>query len=232
MVNILITRQENQAKELAELLGQEGYNSFVEPLFEVKTLDLSDYSLKKSPSFVIITSANAIFALNQFKIDKNTKIYAVGSKTAQKIAEIGYKNIVSTQKYSALALKNLICDNQQEKTGIYLCGSIITIDFSKELQEFGFEIEKILAYKIIESKNLSKQLLKFSEKNNFDIVLLFSQNSAIIFFNLAKEYNLLDYFNNSKILCLSKKIFLQVKALGFQNVAEFKDFKILKEFYD
>jgi len=233
MKNVLITRTENQAKKLGKTLGSQGFTTFIEPLFTVEKIKIN----KKPESqiaAIIITSSNAISAISDFNLPKNIKIFAVGKQTAQKLEEVGFQNITFPKENSAVALLELITKTHHDKTGLnlYLHGSVITLDFEKELQKLGFNSQKILAYKTHEIVNFSTDLLNFSKQKTFDQVLFFSSNSVKIFFNLAKKHNLLEYFASAQLLCLSEKILTEVKKINAKNCATFDQFPTLKKFYD
>ncbi len=229
--NILLTREQNKSLELLNLLTKAGFKTFSEPLFLTK--NVSNIKLKglKQPSFVIITSQNACNGLLKSGISKDIKIYAVGKKTARSLENLGFNQVVFPEVSSAKALKEMILAQEKPSCGAYFHGSIISLDFAAELKAAGFLIEKIQSYKIYRKNNFSKELLDFSKTEFFAKVLIFSQNSAKIFLDLAKKHNLLAYFKQSQILCMSEKILLEIKNSGFENAAIFSDFPILKEIY-
>jgi uroporphyrinogen-III synthase len=226
MKNLLLTRPHKDSQQLFYLLKKEGFTPFIEPLFTVKKITVSKKTDEKI-SAIIVTSANSCDAVIDYGFEKNIKIFSVGKKTAQKLFAAKFTNIVTSSHNSAESLKNLISQENHEKI-LYFHGSKITLDFSKELKN----VEKILAYKTFSAKSFSSEFLKISQQKTFNQVLLFSQNSAEIFFKLATKHNLLEYFATSQILCLSDKILACVKKFGFNNSATFSDFPILKKFYD
>jgi uroporphyrinogen-III synthase len=258
MKNVLITRNRNQAQEIAQVFENAGFKSFIEPLFSVVKITpkkikakikasikagITKKNIKKNTgqkiSAIIITSANSCQALIDFSLLQKVKlqkvkIFCVGKKTAQKLAGLDFKNIILAPQNSALSLHNLIVKTHCNKSGliIYFHGSVITLDFQKSLKKYGFAVEKVLAYKTCEAESFSAEFLKFCEENFFDHILLFSRNSAGIFLKLSAQHNLLEYFRRSQILCLSSKILDEVKKYGFSNSAIFNQFPILKNFYD
>ncbi len=226
MKNILLTRPRKDSHELASFLEKDGFSPFIEPLFTVKKIAINKKPDSKT-SAVIITSANACDAVIDFGFNKNIKIFSVGKKTAQKLFDANFTNIVTSPQNSAESLKDLIAQEKHEKI-LYFHGSVVTLDFSKELKN----VEKILAYETFLTENFSPEFLKISQQKTFNQVLLFSQNSAKTFFELATKHNLLEYFATSQILCLSDKILTCVKKFGFSNSTTFSDFPTLKKFYD
>lgn len=224
MKTVLITRPHQQAKELAQFLENAKFRTFIEPLFAVEKLPISKISLPISAA--IITSANACDAVINSNLSKNIKVFSVGKKTSQKLFEAGFKNIVFSGENSAESLQNLIA--YEAGKILYFHGSVMSVNFAKKFKN----VENIFAYKTHEMKNFSPELLQFSHQKSFHYILLFSQNSAEIFFKLAEKHNLLEYFKASQILVLSEKILIRAKEIGFKKVKIFTEIPILKKFYD
>lgn len=233
MKNILITRAKDRSHDMVRTLESEGFSTFLEPLFTVKNIFIAKEEFLQI-SAIIVTSYNACDALIKFDLPKKTKIFVVGDRTAQKISEFGFTNIIISAENSAASLKDLIIKSDLDKSGLilYFHGPIISLDFAEELKDFDFRVKKILSYQLEEVSTFSSELLDFSKKASFDEVLLFSQNSAKIFLKLAKHHNLLEFFTKSKLLCFSEKILSEVRSLGFANSAIFKENSILEKFYD
>ena len=232
MKNILLTRPREHSRELAELLEKGGFAPFIEPLFVVKK-NLVNKKVQAKTAAIIITSANACDAVIDFGFAKEVTIFSVGKKTAKKLIAAGFTNIVTAPENSAESLKDLIVKTADKSLEIlYFHGSIVTLDFQNELTKLNFKVQKILAYETFAVENFSPEFLEISRQKTFDQVLIFSRNSAKIFFKLASRHNLLEYFAASQILCLSKKILSDVQNFGFTNSATFEEFPILKKFYD
>lgn len=231
MEKILITRHSNRAKELRKYLEENKTIVVCEPLFEVKKVNIE--KLNQNFGAIIITSKNAIESLLSYNFDKNIKIFCVGKKTANEVKKFGFLNIEFAVDENALSLMSLIVENYQAKNLpiLYLHGEIITLDFAKELQNHNMVVKKILCYKTLE-KDFSDEFLHFCQNNSFDYILVFSQNSAKIFANLAQKHNLIKFFNNSKILGFSNKICDILIKSNFKKVAKFDEFKILKNYYN
>jgi uroporphyrinogen-III synthase len=221
---ILITRPKNQAQELVKFFEKQKIKTFVEPLFEVEELAID--KIAGDFSAVIITSINACHALEKSGISKALKIFTIGKKTAQKLQEIGFTNIIYSPENSVNSLLDLIKNYQGQI--LYLRGEKISLDLAKTFKN----ISEVIVYKTHENKDFSAELLEFCRTNSFAEILLFSQNSAEIFFKLAKKHNLLEYFQGSQIVCLSEKILNSVSKFGFKNVKTFSANPILKNFYE
>ena len=233
MQNVLVTRIKNQAQELLETLNQQGFSTFIEPLFTLEQIKAEPH-FTQDLAAVIITSSNAISTLLNFQLKKTVKIFAVGKKTAQKLKESGFDNIAFPKKNSAAALLNLIIKTEKNKIGLilYFHGSITNIDFSAELGLHNFNVKNILSYKTQEVVNFSAELLEFTRHKKFDHILFFSTNGVKTFFKLAKKHNLLEYFASAQLLCLSEKILIEAQKFNSKNSRTFDKFPTLKNFYD
>ncbi len=231
MSNVLLTRSHKNSRELAKILEDAGFQISFEPLFEIE--ELCDTKINKNIPAVIISSANACKSLINSELARDIKIFSVGKKTAEKLALAGFCNISVSLENSAESLKNLIIEKGKRTSEIaYFHGSVVTLDFAKELQKNGFKVQKILAYKTEEIADFSSEFLEKCSNQKFDKVLIFSKNSAKIFFKLVAQNNMLEYFSDSQILCLSEKILDEAKRLGFKKCATFSDLPILAKFYD
>ncbi len=243
---VLITRPKDQAQEIAQHLENNGFEVFIEPIFLVQKNSLKNFELQnlaqKKIGAIILTSSNAAdiaFEVAEIlDLNKGVKIFAVGKKTAKKFLLAGYQNVICPERNSAEDLIQMILIDQEivskknQEILLYFCGEFVTVDFKAELEKSGITVEKILSYKIIEEQIFSENFLAEIKKSQFDFVLLYSKNNAKHFCELSKKYNLLEYFQGSRILCLSENILSVLRNSEFKNSATFAEVPILKKFYD
>lgn len=222
MSTCLIIRAQEEAQKTAKMLETRGFKAIIEPIFSVKKLavDVTD----KNPQALIITSSNACEAVINSGFTKDVKIFAVGQQSAQQLAAKGYSNITYSPENSAASLNNIISASLDPLAGriLYFCGDTITLDFQLELEPLSFRVAKILAYKIKWHENFSPEFLTKIGKEPLNFILFYSQNSLKNFHRLAKNNNLLEYFGDSTLLCLSDKIAVTAKELGFKKIGDFK----------
>jgi uroporphyrinogen-III synthase len=242
MKKILIIRQAQQSQALSQFLKQQNYQIFVEPLFIVKKIFNENNWLQyrhKNISAIVITSQNAIDSLKKFNCDINIKIFAVGKKTALKLVEAGFINVSFPKQSCVAELLKLIKKSNLDKTGaiLYLRGENISFDLQNSLQKSGYNCAEILTYKTIAKKSFSLELLKNIKNVDYDSILIFSQKTLELFFLLAKNHNLLEYFANSSLIVFSQKIANKAEELAkenfkFKKIEKFSDNIILKNFYE
>lgn len=212
MKSALVTRTKNSSAEIIKFLEDRGFHVFCEPLFTVEKLVAKKISTPFSAA--IITSSNACLTLENSGVSKETKIFTVGEKTAQELKRCGFQNIILSPRNSAESLFDLVAEESGQI--LYFRGAMISFDFAAKLKN----VEEILAYKTHEVANFSTDFKKIP----YDQVLIFSKNSCEIFHKLITRHNLLEYFANSQILCLSQQILERAKELGFKKLSKIEQF--------
>lgn len=209
MAKILLTGSKKVSTQATKILQEKNHQIIIQPLFSIQKksdlyLEISDY---KNLQAVLITSPNAVFALEKLVIKKDNLILTVGEKTAKKVKKLGYKNVISANN-SAASLLDLALEKLSKNKGvtIYLSGEIITLDLAEKLNEKGFMAKRMIVYKTMEIENFSDKTIDKIRQGDISEVWLYSKNSVIIFHKLAKKHNLLECLDKIKILCLSWKI--------------------------
>ncbi len=231
---ILITRPQNEARELAFYLENKGFEAIIEPIFSVKSSEITEKFAENEIQAIILTSIGANEAFLAANFAKNVKIFTIGEKTAQKLLQNGYENVIFPKISNFLALKELILENCDKNKGkiLYFCGNFITFDFAKWLESEGFLAQKILAYKIEYKDSFSSDFLNKIKSQKIDYVLVFSKNAAKNLYFLVKNHNLLEYFEDSMIIGFSDEIMRKIKEIGFKNFGNFREISALKNFYN
>lgn len=203
-MNVLITKTGQASGEPIKI---DDFTIFNEPLLIINKF--KPKINKEKIAAVIITSANACEALARANLDLDTKIFAVGSKTATAAREIGYQNILYPEIASAKNLLKLIYEQKKfelfEGKILYFAGSEVALDFARELNP-NYIVEKVLAYEARPIENFSARFLKLSRLIKFDYVAIYSKRGAKAFLELTRKYNLLEYFLSSKMLCISDSV--------------------------
>ena len=210
-------------KNLADLI-------FYEELLKITTLNtlsIQNFLAYQQQNIdgIIISSQNAILALNNCFLDKNINIFTVGKNTAQKIVNLGYKNVFFPAKYGAEELLQIILAKHsvlKNKHLVYVHGSAITLDFSKILLTKNIKVSSFLAYQTSFSDNFSESLQQFLTLHNFDKIFIFSSNALLAFFHKMQNNNLQNKLIASPIYCISNKVMSLAQNYGFKNINTFE----------
>ena len=155
---------------------------------------------------IIFTSSNAIKFLDTKLLDKNIKCFCVGNATELLAKEKGFQNIFSAEG-NVNNLKEIILQNFKSSEGklLYISGETITFELDKFLISEGLKVERVINYSSDPIEKFNEILIDDLKNNVPDIVYIYSQNSAISFKNLIKNYNLQNHWMNTNLMCISEK---------------------------
>jgi len=204
-MHILFTRPFDDCHELMLRFKSLGHMVSHIPVISIQKViyESLDFSLFKG---IIFTSSNAIKFLDTQKIDKKIKCFCVGN-TTEKVAKMkGFQNIYVAGG-NVENLKEIIFQNFGASDGnlIYVTGQIISSDLDKKLISQGYNLKRIINYKAIEQEKFNNGEIEKLKDKMPDIVYVYSQNSAISFLNMIKNYNLQSFWMNTNLMCISEK---------------------------
>ena len=204
-MHILFTRPIDDSKDLILKFKSLGHIVSSIPVISIKKKEYSkiDFSSFKG---IIFTSSNAIKFLDIKLLDKNIKCFCVGSTTDRLAKEKGFQNIFSAEG-NVNNLKEIILQNFKSSEGklLYISGETITFELDKFLISEGLKVERVINYSSDPIEKFNEILIDDLKNNVPDIVYIYSQNSAISFKNLIKNYNLQNHWMNTNLMCISEK---------------------------
>jgi uroporphyrinogen-III synthase len=204
-MHILLTRPLEDSIQL--ILRFQKLNHYVShmPLIKIEKENYENLNFSNYKG-IIFTSSNSIKFLDTKLIDKKIICFCVGSSTEKKARSNGFQNIYSADG-SVSNLKELLLQNFNSSDGklLYVSGEIVSTNLDQELISEGYSVKRIINYvaKPIEKINetfIDKLKLKMPE-----IVFVYSQNSAINFLNIIKNYQLVDLWMDTNLMCLGEK---------------------------
>lgn len=204
-MHVLFTRPIDDSKDLILKFKSLGHIVSSIPVISIKKKEHSkiDFSSFKG---IIFTSSNAIKFLDIKFLDKNIKCFCVGNATELLAKEKGFQNIFSAEG-NVNNLKEIILQNFKSSEGklLYISGETITFELDKFLISEGLKVERIINYSSDPIEKFNEILIDDLKNNVPDIVYIYSQNSAISFKNLIKNYNLQNHWMNTNLMCISEK---------------------------
>ena len=204
-MHVLFTRPIDDSKDLILKFKSLGHIVSSIPVISIKKKEYSkiDFSSFKG---IIFTSSNAIKFLDTKLLDKNIKCFCVGNATELLAKEKGFQNIFSAEG-NVNNLKEIILQNFKSSEGklVYISGETITFELDKFLISEGLKVERVINYSSDPIEKFNEILIDDLKNNIPDIVYIYSQNSAISFKNLIKNYNLQNHWMNTNLMCISEK---------------------------
>jgi len=217
-MHILFTRPFDDCHELMLRFRSLGHMVSHIPVISIQKIiyESLDFSLFKG---IIFTSTNAIKFLDTQKIDKKIKCFCVGNAT-EKVAKIkGFQNIYVAGG-NVENLKEIIFQNFEVSDGnlIYVTGQIISSNLDKKLISEGYNLKRIINYKAIAQEKFNNDEIEKLKVQIPDIVYVYSQNSALSFLNMIKNYNLQNSWMNTNLMCISEKTSTVLNEIKWKKI--------------
>ena len=204
-MHILFTRPLEDSHEIMLKFKSLGNDVSHLPLISIEGLKYASLNYSDFKG-IIFTSSNAIKFLDIKDIDKKIVCFCVGSATEKKARSFGFQNVFAADG-NVDNLKELILLNFNSSDGklLYVSGEAVSTNLDEELIAEGYSVKRIVNYitkpiEKIDETFIDKLKLKMPE-----IVFVYSQNSAISFLNIIKNYQLVDLWMNTNLMCLGEK---------------------------
>ncbi|MDB9937525.1 uroporphyrinogen-III synthase, partial [Candidatus Pelagibacter sp.] len=187
-MHILLTRPLEDCHEMILKFQSLGHEISHLPLINIEGLkyETLNYSEFKG---IIFTSTNAIKFLNIKDIDKKLKCFCVGNATEKKARSVGFQNVLAADG-NVDNLKELILLNFNTLEGkiLYVSGEIISSNLDHDLISNGYTIERVINYKANPIEKYDEDFIKKLKLKMPEITYIYSQNSAINFLKMIKNY--------------------------------------------
>jgi uroporphyrinogen-III synthase len=204
-MHILFTRPLEDSHEMILRFQSLGHEISHLPLIKIEGLKYKtpNYSEFKS---IVFTSVNAIKFLDTKNIDKKLKCFCVGSATEKKARSSGFQNVFSAGG-NVSNLKELILQNFKPSEGklIYISGEIISSDLDKELISSSYKIERLINYRANSIEKYDESFIEKLKVKMPEIIYIYSQNSAINFLKVIKNYQLETLWMDTNLMCIGEK---------------------------
>ena len=217
-MHILLTRPLEDSQELILRFQELGHNVSHLPLIKIEkknyeNLNFSDYK------GIIFTSSNSIKFLDIKLIDKKIHCFCVGNKTEQNARSKGFLNVYSANG-SANNLKELILQNYNSSHGklLYVSGEHISVNLDKELISEGYNVKRIINYEAHPLEKINEDFIEKLKLKMPQIVFIYSQNSAINFLNIIKNYQLVDLWMETNLMCLGEKTSTVLNEIKWKKI--------------
>jgi len=204
-MHILLTRPLEDCSEMILKFQSLGNQVSHLPLINIEKVNYDELNLSEFGA-IIFTSANAVKHLNIEKLNKNIICFCVGNTTEKKARSVGFQNTISAEG-NVSNLKELILQNYNSKGAklLYVSGELISVDLDQQLIKEGYNIKRIINYRVNHNIKFDENFVKALKANMPDIVYIYSQNSASSFLNFIKIYQLESLWMNTNLMCIGEK---------------------------
>ena len=204
-MHILFTRPLEDCHEMILKFQSLGHEISHLPLINIEGLkyEVPNYSEFKG---IIFTSANAVKFLDIKNIDKKIACFCVGSATEKKARSSGFQNVFAADG-NVNNLKELILLNFNSSEGklLYISGEVISSNLDQDLTSNGYTIERVINYKANPIEKYDEDFIEKLKLKMPEITYIYSQNSAINFLKIIKNYQLETLWMNTNLMCIGEK---------------------------
>ncbi|MDA8918166.1 uroporphyrinogen-III synthase [Candidatus Pelagibacter sp.] len=204
-MHILFTRPLEDCYEMILKFQSLGHEISHLPLINIEGLKYESLNYSEFKG-IIFTSSNAIKFLDIKNIDKKLKCFCVGSATEKKARSVGFQNVFAADG-NVNNLKELILQNFNSSQGnlLYISGEVVSSNLDKELISNGYTIKRVINYRTNPIKNYDEDFIEKLKLKMPEITYIYSQNSAINFLKVIKNYQLETLWMNTNLMCIGER---------------------------
>ena len=143
----------------------------------------------------------------------------IRTATEKKARSVGFQNIFAADG-NVNNLKELILQNFNSSDGklLYVSGEIISNDLDQMLISEGYNVKRIVNYKANSVEKFDNKFIEKLKLNMPEITYVYSQNSAISFLNLIKNYQLENLFKNTNLMCIGEKTSAVLNEIKWKKI--------------
>jgi len=217
-MHILLTRPLEDSREMILKFQSLGHEVTHMPLISIEGIKYEDLNFSDFKG-IIFTSSNAIKFLDTKSVDKKINCFCVGSATESKAKSIGFQNIFAADG-NVNNLKELILQNFNSSDGklLYVSGEIISNDLDQQLISEGYNVKRIINYTANPVEKFNNKFIEKLKLKMPEIVYIYSQNSAISFLNLIKNYQLENLWMNTNLMCIGEKTSAVLNEIKWKKI--------------
>jgi len=204
-MHILLTRPLEDCQEMILKFQSLGHNVSHLPLISIEGLNYENLNLSDFNG-IIFTSSNAIKFFDIKNIDKKIVCFCVGSATEKKARSVGFQNVFAAEG-NVNNLKELILQNFNSSEGklLYVSGEVVSSNLDKQLLSEGYNVKRVINYRANPIEKYNEDFIEKLKLKMPEIVYVYSQNSAINFLKVIKNYNLETLWMTANLMCISEK---------------------------
>ena len=204
-MHILLTRPLEDCHEMILKFQSLGHEVSHLPLINIEGLKYKPLNYSEFRG-IIFTSANAVKFLDIKGIDKKITCFCVGSATEKKARNTGFQNVFAADG-NVDNLKELILQNFNSSEGklLYISGEVISSNLDQDLISNGYTIKRLINYRTNPVEKYDEDFIEKLKLKMPEITYIYSQNSAINFLSIIKNYQLETLWMNTNLMCIGEK---------------------------
>ena len=204
-MHILFTRPVEDCHEMILKFQSLGHEVSHLPLISIEGLKYEPLNYSEFRG-IIFTSANAVKFLDIKHIDKKIVCFCVGSATEKKVRSVGFQNVFAADG-NVNNLKELILINFNSSEGklLYISGEVVSSHLDQDLISNGYTVKRVINYRANPIEKYDEDFIKKLKLKTPEITYIYSENSAVNFLKIIKNYQLETIWMNTNLMCIGEK---------------------------
>ena len=217
-MHILFTRPLEDCHEMILKFQSLGHEVSHLPLMAIEGLKCESLNYTDFKA-IIFTSSNAVKFMDIKNIDKKINCFCVGSATEKKARGVGFQNVFAAEG-TVDNLKELILRNFNSSDGqlLYVSGEIIYGNLDQQLTSQGYNIKRIINYRANPIEKFEQSFIDKLKLKMPEIVYIYSQNSAVSFLHIIKNYQLESLWMDTNLMCISEKSSVILNEIKWKKI--------------
>ena len=124
----------------------------------------------------------------------------------KKARSVGFQNVFAAEG-NVNNLKELILQNFNPSEGklLYISGEAISSNLDQDLISNGYTVERVINYRANPIEKYDENFIEKLKLKMPEITYIYSQNSAINFLKIIKNYQLETLWMNTNLMCIGEK---------------------------
>ena len=180
-MRVLITRPEEDAVKIAEILKARGHEPILAPLLEVRFHDGPEIALDHIQA-ILATSANGVRALARRTTRRDMPLFAVGPQTEEEARQFGFQTVRNAEGDSrTLAAATAQWASPANGPLLHVKGAEADGALAALLKAQGFEMKSAVLYDVASVTALPEDVRGLLVTGKIDAALFFSARSARVF---------------------------------------------------
>ncbi|MDQ0481409.1 uroporphyrinogen-III synthase [Guptibacillus hwajinpoensis] len=215
---VLVTRAREQAAAFTKLINERGGLSVEIPLisFEPRNDILKSIEVEKY-HWILFTSANGVrFFFQHSTLPKNSKVGAVGTKTAKVLEKYGVQIDLLPEDFIAEGL--VAAMSRYTFTGEKILlprGNLGRDELPEQLSELGYDVTDLPIYNTVIPQGSGEALEKVADEQALDVITFTSSSTVHHFMQLLEAKNLKDRFKGITIVVIGPITAETLLSYGF-----------------
>lgn len=213
-MRVLVTRPENASRRTATRLKSLGHETVILPLMEAHHhAEAVREALQRPHAALAITSAEAVRVLeilgDELAPHLDAPVFAVGEATAAAARAAGFRSVEAAEGTGA-SMVDAFSDRLRTLTSrhplLYLAGTPRSPVFEEGLAARAIPLTAVTSYTMTPLPIPEDAISAALQTLPLQVILLYSRQTARVFFGLSPSPESLPNVRGSRILCLSENV--------------------------